>query len=158
MGNHFLLVGITVVLLSTLLSGCFQNDSTDESYSSGQIWEIIDDQSGQTATLTVDSSGYFSGSDWVGGGSAGIPSYNIYITNGRMYSNSITFDAHASYNNGDGAISAIGVNPTETFPAHTPAPTPQQVRRGFIPCLIYPWELIMGLEIILNYCQYYEKY
>jgi len=108
MDNHFLLFGIIVVLVLTLLSGCFENDYNDDNYSSGQIWELVDDQSGQTATLTVDSSGYFTGSGWVGGGSGGIPSYNIYITNGRMIGTSITFDASASYNNGDGTISATG--------------------------------------------------
>jgi len=122
MDNQFLLVGITVVLLATVLSGCLQDDSTDTDYDSGQIWEIIDDQSGQTATLTVDSSGYFTGSGWVGGGSAGIPSYNIYINNGRMYSTSMTFDAYASYNNGDGSISATGSGTLNAnFPSATSA-------------------------------------
>ena len=109
MDKQLFAYGIIVILLTIIVSGCLQDDSTSNGNDSGQIWEILDEQSGQTATLTVDSSGYFTGSGWVGGGSAGIPSYNIYITNGRMYGTSMTFDAYASYNNGEGSISATGI-------------------------------------------------
>lgn len=107
MKKKCLMVVIAVVLLATGLSGCLQEDSTDTGQETGQIWEIVD-QFGQTATLTVDSFGYFSGSGWVGGGSAGIQPYDIGITNGRMSGTSMTFDASASYDAGAGSISAEG--------------------------------------------------
>lgn len=122
MDKKHLISGMIIILLTAIFSGCVQDDSTNNDYDSGQVWALVDEQSGQTATLTMDSSGYFTGSGWVGGGSAGIPSYNIYITNGRMYSTSMTFDAYASYNNGDGTISATGIGTLNAnFPSATSA-------------------------------------
>ncbi len=72
---------------------------------SGQTWII--EWGGQDATLTVDSSGNFTGSGWVGS-APGFPDYNIYITNGRMSGTSMTYEVSASYAAGQGTISGTG--------------------------------------------------
>ena len=63
-----------------------------------QTWQIVSEY-GDTATLTVDSSGNFTGSGWVGS-APGLPDYNIYITNGRMSGTSMTFEMTSSYSGG----------------------------------------------------------
>lgn len=108
MKKEIFIIGIIVTLFATGLSGCLQDDSTGTYQNTVQIWELAD-QTGQVATLTVNNLGYFSGSGWVGGGSAGIQPYDIDITNGRMSSTSMTFDASASYDSGAGSISAHGI-------------------------------------------------
>lgn len=70
-----------------------------------QIWEIVD-ETGHTATLTVDSKGNFIGSGWVGSTPSG--TYDIPITNGVMSGTSMDFHTSASYDNGQGTISGIG--------------------------------------------------
>ncbi len=96
---------VPVMLTGCLvLSACSAEKPASTSETAGQTWEIAD-QSEQTATLTVDSSGRFTGSGWSGGGSAGIPPYDIPITNGKMSGTSMSFDMSASYNNGAGSIS-----------------------------------------------------
>lgn len=67
-----------------------------------QTWSVYSDSGGQYATLTVDSSGNFTGSGWQGY-AAGIGYYDINITNGRMSGTSITFNVSATY--GAGSIS-----------------------------------------------------
>jgi hypothetical protein len=75
----------------------------------GGTWQIVSE--GQTATLTVDSSGNFTGSGWVGTApGASPPNYNIYITNGRMSGTSMTFNVSASYASGQGYISATCID------------------------------------------------
>jgi hypothetical protein len=65
-----------------------------------QTWTIT--CSGNVATLTVGSSGKFTGSGWVGSTPGG--SYNIPITDGSMYGTTMTFTANATYDNGQGTI------------------------------------------------------
>ncbi len=85
-----------------------------------QKWEIVE-QSGQTAILTVDSSGYFTGSGW-SGKAPGCPDYDMDITNGRMSGTSMTFDMSASYCSGDGSISGKGTGTlNSSFPKATSA-------------------------------------
>jgi len=104
-------VVIYSIILALLLASCTPSATKDEgerSTETDQTWEIVDEQSGQTATLTVDSSGRFTGSGWTGGGSQGIPKYDIKITSGRMSGTSMAFDVSASYNSGKGSISGKG--------------------------------------------------
>ncbi len=89
-----------------IFSGWLTTEPADSSNIS-QTWEIVE-QSGQKATLSVDSSGYFTGRGWRGGGSAGISPYDISIKNGRMSGTSITFEISASYSQGAGSISGTG--------------------------------------------------
>lgn len=85
-----------------------------------QTWEIVE-ESGQIAILTMDSSGYFTGSGWSGEAS-GCPDYNIDIANGRMSGTSMTFDMSASYCSGDGSISGKGTGTlNSSFPKATSA-------------------------------------
>ena len=85
-----------------------------------QSWEIVDED-GHTATLSVDSSGNFTGSGW-GGTAPGCADYDIPITNGRMSGTSMTFDANASYCSGQGTISGSGTGTLNaSFPNATSA-------------------------------------
>jgi len=86
-----------------------------------QTWIITDTESGQQATLTVDSLGNFTGSGWVGT-APGAGDYNIYITNGRMSGTSMTFQVSASYSGGQGTISGTGTGTLNaSFPSATSA-------------------------------------
>ena len=87
-----------------VLSACSSEQPASTGETPGQTWEITD-QSGQVAALTVDSSGNFTGSGWSGGGTSGIPPYDIPITNGKISGTSMTFNMSASYNNGAGSVS-----------------------------------------------------
>jgi hypothetical protein len=70
-----------------------------------QTWTITTD-SGHTATLTVDSSGSFTGYGWTGSTTSG--SYSIPITDGSMYGTTMTFTANATYDGGQGTINETG--------------------------------------------------
>ena len=84
-----------------------------------QTWKIVA-QDGQIAMLTVDINGNFSGSGWTGSTPSG--KYNIPITNGRMSGISITFQANASYDGGQGKISGSGTGTLNApFPSATSA-------------------------------------
>jgi len=84
-----------------------------------QTWTIV--WAGQVATLTVDSSGNFTGSGWVGT-APGCPDFNIYITNGWMSGASMTFQVSASYCGGQGTISGTATGTLNaSFPSATSA-------------------------------------
>jgi hypothetical protein len=84
-----------------------------------QTWTITTD-SGHTATLTVDSSGSFTGTGWMGSTPSG--SYSIPITDGSMYGTTMTFTANASYDSGQGTIQETGYGTLDaTFPDATSA-------------------------------------
>jgi len=87
---------------------CAKFGITAESSGSGgggtsTTWEIVND-SGNTATLTVVSSGSFTGTGWTGS-APGCGDYDMPITNGFMSDRSMTFDISASYCSGGGTIS-----------------------------------------------------
>lgn len=86
-----------------------------------QTWEIVD-EGGQTATLTVDSSGNFTGTGWFGY-APGCDNYDIHITNGRMSGTSMIWGANASYCSGQGIIEANGIGTLldVSFPGATSA-------------------------------------
>ena len=71
-----------------------------------QTWTITTN-SGHTATLTVDSSGSFTGTGWTGV-SPYSGSYSIPITDGSMYGTTMTFTASATYDSGQGTIYETG--------------------------------------------------
>lgn len=77
-------------------------DTTTDA-TSGQTWKIVEEY-GNTATLTVVSSGSFTGTGWTGS-APGCDDYNIPITNGLMSGTSMTFDISASYCSGGGTLS-----------------------------------------------------
>ncbi|MCH8820123.1 MAG: hypothetical protein IIB03_07370, partial [Acidobacteria bacterium] len=77
----------------------------DMSASGPQTFLIVTE--GQTATLTVDSSGNFTGSGLTGS-APGCSDYPINISNGRMSGTSVTFDISASFCAGQGSIVGTG--------------------------------------------------
>lgn len=84
-----------------------------------QTWSIYSYSGGQYATVTVDSSGNFTGSGWQGY-AAGIGYYNINITNGRMSGTSMTFNVSATY--GSGSLSGTYTGTLNaSFPSATSA-------------------------------------
>ena len=90
-----------IVGLSGLVSATHDPEwSIETAGSAFQTWRITLGE--QTATLTVDSSGNFTGSG-LRGYAPGIGYYDIKITNGKMSGTSMTFDVSASY--GQGSIS-----------------------------------------------------
>jgi len=81
-----------------------------------QTWTIT--CSGNVATLTVDSSGSFTGYGWMGSTPSG--SYSIPITDGSMYGTTMTFTANATYDSGQGTIYETGLGTLdEAFPNAT---------------------------------------
>jgi hypothetical protein len=89
--------------------------TSPQSISAVQVWEIVD-ETGHIATLTVDASGSFTGSGWVG--STPLGTYDIPITNGVMSGTSMSFSTSASYDSGQGKISGTGSGTlNEAFPS-----------------------------------------
>ncbi len=119
----FALAAIFVVVGLSGLVGAVSDhgwtlETADQAF---QTWIITDIEVGQQATLTVDSSGNFTGLGWVGT-APGAGDYNIYITNGRMSGTSMTFQVSASYSGGQGTISGTGTGTLNaSFPSATSA-------------------------------------
>jgi hypothetical protein len=84
-----------------------------------QTWEIYSTSGQQYATATVDGSGNFTASGWVGN-APGIGNYPINITNGRMSGTSMTFNISASY---DGTVQNISGSASGTMNAAFPNAT-----------------------------------
>ena len=83
-----------------------------------QTWRITCE--GRVATVTVDSSGKFSGSGWTGSTPSG--SYSIPITDGTMYGTTMTFTANATYDSGQGTIQGTSLGTMNApFPNATSA-------------------------------------
>jgi hypothetical protein len=117
-----LLAGLVAGLIAAgVIAGVFYSQGFFGGGGGGgaQTWTITSE--GRVATVTVDSSGKFSGSGWTGVSPYG-GSYSIPITGGTMYGTTMTFTANASYDSGQGTISGTGLGTMNaSFPNATSA-------------------------------------
>jgi hypothetical protein len=93
-GGVFMGIIMSVIIYAAVSS--FGSASFGGGGGGSQTWQIYSTSGQQYATATVDGSGNFTASGWVGN-APGIGNYNIYITNGRMSGTSMTFTITASY-------------------------------------------------------------